>query len=270
MTPKPVTIAALMSAGAQRASQRWQLLAMLAILYGIVSSIINQPAFSIFEAFASATNTTANSDSSDYSRELAILKDGFPTLIWVYLATTALGALLLIPWSRAIAPGDLIPSQGDAKAHAIRLIRSFSHYITATLMTGVAIMLGGTIVTLLASSIGFLATPLVFAGVLSLVWVSIILNAIANYAVFFEAQDKPVSYADAWRKFRPALVPLSASLAVFYMASIIASFVVNGLFGPTGLNLQLPGMAINGAFSFGVGALHIAALAHYNSIGQSH
>ena len=270
MTPKPVNIAILISAGVQHASQRWQLLAMAAVLYGIVSSIVNQPAFEILEAFSAAANSTANqtenSGSIDYSGELAVLSEGLPTLIWVFLATTALGALLLVPWSRAIAPVGLVPSEGDAKTHATRLIRSFSHYITATLLMGAALIVGGMVITMLGSIIGFLAMPLVFAGALSFVWLTIILNAVANYAVIFEAQDKPISYADAWRKFRPAFVPLSACLAAFYMASIIVGFVINGLFGPTGMGLPLFGMAVNGAVSFCVGALHIAALTHYNSI----
>lgn len=270
MTPKPVSIAELLSAGIQHASQRWRLLAMAAVLYGIVSSIVNQPAFEILEAFSVAANSTANqtanSDSIDYTDELAVLNDGLSTLIWVYLATTALSVLLLVPWTRAVAPEDLVPSEGDAKTHATRFIRSFSHYITATFLMGAALIVGGMVITMLASFIGFLAMPLVFAGALGFVWLTIILNAIANYAVFFEAQDKPIRYADAWRKFRPAFVPLSACLAAFYMASILVGFVISGLFGPTGLDLPLPGMAINGAVSFCVGALHIAALAHYNSL----
>jgi len=270
MTLKPVNIALLLSTAVQRTGHRWQLMAMLAILYGILSSVINQPAYAIFEAFSAAANSTADgaatSDSVDYSRELEILNDSLPTLIWIYLATTALNATLLIPWSRAVAPGELTPSQGDAKAHSVRFIRSFSHYVTATLLTGVAIILGGMLITILASILGFLATPLVFAGGLSLVWVTIILNAVANYSVLFEAQDKPISYSDAWRKFRPAFIPLSACLATFYMASIIVGLVISGLFGPTGLNSPLSGMAINGAFSFAVGALHIAALVHYNNL----
>lgn len=269
MTPKPVSIAILIRSAVQRTSPRWQLLAMLAVLYGIVSGVINVPAFEILQEFATSSNATAgqatNAAPVDYSRELEILNDGMPTLIWVYLATTALSAALLVPWARAIAPGDLLPGSGNGKAHALRFLRAFSHYITATLLTAAAIVLGGFVITMVASLLGFMAMPLVFAGGLAFIWVTIILNAVANYALFYEAQDKPISFADTWRKFRPAFIPLSACLAAFYMVSIIAGLVFSGLFGPTGLNSQIAGMALNGAFSFSVGALHVAALAHYSS-----
>lgn len=270
MTLKPVSIVVLLLSAVQRARLRWQLLAMLAALYGIISGVLNVPAFEILQAFAAASNATAgqatNAAPVDYSRELAILNDGMSTLIWVYLATTALNAALLVPWARAIAPGALLPGQGNGKAHALRFLRSFSHYITATLLTAAAILLGGFILTTVAPFLGFLAMPLVFAGGLGFIWAAIILNAIANYAVFYEAQDKPISFADAWRKFKPAFIPLSACLAAFYMISIIAGLVFSGLFGPDGLNSQVAGMALNGAFSFCVGALHMAALAHFNSL----
>ncbi len=268
MKPAPINIPELLTAAVKRGLQRWHLAAMLAVLYGAVSSILNEPSFAILEALTAATNATAdrgaNGQPMDFSPELEILKAGLPTLVAVYLAGTALSALLLVPWARAIAPGGLTPGQGNTSAHATRFARSFGHFITATLLTGLAFVGGGTIVITLGSLIGFLAMPLVFAGGLGLIWVSIILNAVANYAVFFEAQDKPIGFLDTWRKFKPAVIPLSACLAVFFMASIIASFIVSGLFGTAGSSLQLVTMALNGALGFMVSALHIAALAHFN------
>ena len=271
MKPTPINIADLISGAVQRAGQRWQMLMMLAILYGAVSSIINDPAYAILEAFSAAANSTANQGAGaepvDFSAELEILQSGFPTLIWVYLAATALSALLLVPWARATASGDFTPGQGDAAAHARRFARSFSHFITATLLTAAALVLGGAVITMLASLIGFLATPLVFAGGLALIWISIILNAVANYAVLYEAQDKPIGFTDAWRKFRPVFIPLSASLAVFIMVSIIASFIVTGLFGVDGLNMRLVDTALKSALGFSASALHISALVRYTKQG---
>ena len=268
MKPAPINIAELLAAAVKRGLQRWHLAAMLAVLYGAVSSILNEPSFAILEALTAATNETANQGGDaqplDFSTEMEVLKAGLPTLIGVYLAGTALSALLLVPWARAIAPGDLTPGSGDTTAHATRFARSFGHFITATLLTVIAFVGGGTIVITLASLIGFLTMPLVFAGGLGLIWVSIILNAVANYAVFFEAQDKPISFVDTWRKFKPAVVPLSACLAVLFMVSIMASFIVSGLFGAAGPSLQLATMALNGALGFMVSALHISALAHYS------
>jgi len=268
MKPAPINIAELLAAAVKRSAQRWHLAAMLAVLYGAVSSILNEPSFAILQALTAAANETANQGGGtqpiDFSSEMEILKAGMPTLIGVYLAGTALSALLLVPWARAIAPGDLTPGQGETTAHATRFARSFGHFITATLLTGIAFVGGGTIVITLASLIGFLTMPLVFAGGLGLIWGSIVLNAVANYAVFFEAQDQPISFVDTWRKFKPAVVPLSASLAALFMVSILASIVVSGLFGGAGSSMQLVSMALNGALGFMVSALHISALAHYN------
>lgn len=244
--------------GVQRVAARWQLFAMLAVFNGLVSSILFGPAYRVMQSIMAALATSADEETATAAMDL--LSSGFSTLLLGHLAVTALNAALLVPWARAVAREELIPLDGAVSVVFTRSLRAAWHLFLAGVITVVVFAFGGTILFSLASTLGFLAMVIVFAGGIGLAWVGFMINASANFAVTLEARDRPVSLAAAAQRLRPQAIPAATSLACFWVISMVAGMLVSGLIGENNESLYRLSLAVSGTFGFAASALHIAAL----------
>ncbi len=264
MAVPPIKIAHLLQYSVERASTRWQMLALLATLNGALTSLVFGPAYMVMDQVMSVAGTEADGSSTGNSA-MDVLSDGFSTLIWGHIAVTLINAALLVPWARAIASNDLIPVGGSPGALIQRSFRAFFHLLLASILTGIAIVAGGFILFSLANTVGFLAMVLVLAGGFSLVWISVLVNAIANFCVLCEAQDKPLTLATGWQVLKPNASPAAATLALFWVASMIGSILIGGLLGDAGNTFYRFSLMISSTFSFAATAMHISGLAFFDN-----
>lgn len=260
MERAPVRIADFIAHGLARAGQRLQLLALLGALYGIFYSLLsyeaNQALEAVFSAMESEDETAATSAVSQ------ALQDGLPAILWAHISSTALFALIAIPWARAMAPGGLLPLSGGFPALLRRALRAFWHLLLASVLIAMALLLMGLVLFILTSSLGFLPGVLVFAGAIVFIWITITVSAIANYAVLMEAQDLPMTLQNAVAHLVPTIAPATASFALFWMVATIVYLTIAGLVGPETLGFTRVLLAISGMLTFSASAIHIAALSN--------
>ena len=258
VTQQRPKIADLLSHAFLRVQERYQLLLLLAALAGLVSSLLFAPAYNVMTDFAKVLQE--GSQDASATKAIELLSDRWPALIWGQLMVTALNAILLIPWARAVLGNGLAPYDEDFNRMVRRSFRAFWHMTLANILLISAVLTGASVLNALLSAVGFLALVLVFAGIFILVWFAIFINAVANYAVVCEASDQPTTLALSWRALKPNARPAAASLAIFFlMYFFLSSLLSSGLNG-LGLGYDRVWLIISGTLSFLLSALHVAAL----------
>lgn len=260
LSKQPVKIIDLLVHAWIRVQARTEMLILLALLSGLMNAVLFAPAFEtmgeIFAAFSS---------NGDASREtaVALISDGWPTLVWGQLTVTLVSAMLLVPWARAMAPGGITPGGGGSPKMFVRSFRAFWHITLSNVLLATMLGVGLTVLGALASAVGFLSMVVIFAGVFAMVWAAIALNAAAHFAVLLESVDHPTSLFSAWKSLgknaRPATASLGSLFLVYFMVSAMLSSLINGI----GLENDRVWLVISGALTFSVSAIHIAALTHF-------
>lgn len=251
-------IADILAQSVERASQRLHLLGLLALLNGLITSIVFGPAYLVMNQIMTATGLDENGETS---QAIEILSNGLSTLVWGHLAVTAINALLLVPWARAVAQAGLVPAGGSSGQLLLRSTRAFWHLILASIITGGVLILGGFVLFSLASTVGFLAMVLVLAGSFAMVWIAVLVNTSANFSVLLEAQDQPTSLQRSWQLLKPQAGPAAASLACFWVISMMATLLVDGIIGNVGVQFYRLSIVASGTIGFAATAFHISALA---------
>lgn len=260
MTVKTIRIADFIGQGVARAGQRIELLLLLSVMYGLAAGALLAPVYGVMDA--AVLEAAQSGENGGESQAAAIIADGLPTILIGYLSVTAAAAVLTVPWARAVAQGSLAPVGGGLAKWVGRALRAFWHLLLASVLIGGALFGASVILFLLTSTLGFLASVLFLAGVFAVVWFSIIVSNVANYAVLLEAQDLPISFTDAWRKLRPVIAPTAAGLAIFWLASMVANLLLGNIYASgAALGLERLTLAVSFTFYFAVTALHTASLA---------
>ncbi len=237
---------------------RSHLLMLLAVLTGLVVSIVSAPAYELMTAIA-AVFEPANEETAS-SQAVDLITSGWPTLVWGQLLSTLVNAASLVLWARASLGGEFVPAGGGALKLAERSLRSFWHLTLANILFVTGIFMGATILGMLASTVGFLAMVIIFAGSFVLVWFAVIVFTVANFALLREAADHPTSLAAAWQMVQPNARSASASLASLFLVYFFASaFIASGLEG-MGVESNRIFLIVNGTLGFLLSAVHVSAL----------
>lgn len=237
---------------------RSQLLMLLAVLTGLVVSIVSAPAYELMAAIAAVFEPEGDETATNQAVEL--ITNGWPTLVWGQLLSTLVNAASLVLWARASLGGEFVPASGGPLKLAERSLRSFWHLTLANILFVAGIFMGATILGMLASAVGFLALVIMFAGSFILVWFAVIVFTVANFALLREAGDHPTSLAAAWQMIQPSIRAASASLACLFLVYFFASaFITSGLEG-MGLESNRLFLIVTGTLGFLLSAVHVSAL----------
>lgn len=258
MQSKQFNFSSLLTEALVTARIRWRLFVLLGLLYGMAASFLLEPTQEILTALQGAVGT----DGSQTEENLApIIQNGLGMVLWGQISTSALLALLIVPWARAMSKDNLIPYEGNPAIMLGRGVRVFWHFLTAIVLLLAITMLGGLFLFAIAAALGSIAMVIIAAGIIAFVWLMIILSCIANFAGFREAQDKPIKFVEAALVLKAYIAPVAACLACLWFIALAFTVVTEGILA--GLSLDIPiriNLAINGFFSFGYTACHISVL----------
>lgn len=255
------TISNLVRAAMQAAQARAELLLLLALLAGILSSIVYWPALKVLNDFSLALEAS-EADQAMIEDAFRLLSEGAGTLLFGQVAVTGISAFLLIPWARAAAPGKLLPSAGGSAALMRRGARAFLHMVAASglsmLLTMVAIQL----------MVGLSALPAGIAGVLIIavicfvIWVGFALSGTAHLAVAAEARDRRETLMSAFVRARLFMAPIAGSLALIFLVLMMINMVFGSLTAvliPASFELRFSSIVF-GTVLYLISALHVAAV----------
>ena len=243
--------------GFQRTMPRLHLLLLLSVMNGLLSSIATAPSQAVFTAFFEAltgeTQATTNAST--------ILMDGGGIVLFGQVLSLALHAVFLVLWARAVAKGNLVPNEGGMPALLRRSTKSFIHLLTATMLSIVAMLILATAIYALTSTLGQLAVVLTFVGIIVGIWFIVLANAVAQFAIFYEAQDKRVSFAGIWLMVKPNALPIAAAFACYSIIALFANMLLGGILGQTIMEMfPYITLAIGSGLSFAASAVYVAAL----------
>ncbi|SDE49890.1 hypothetical protein [Kordiimonas lacus] len=255
------TIAGLIKAAIQAAKARFELLVLLGLLAGIGSSIVYAPAVAVLEGLIEIQQETGTPDEKS-AEFAAAFNDGASILLLGHLAATAVSTFLLVPFARASAPGQLVPSAGGLKAFLIRGLRSFLHMVA---VNGITILVGLFVLSLtagLALALGPLANALAMVGGGVVIWMSIVLTGTAHLAIAAEARDRRETLPSAFMRARLFMVPIAASLGLLFLIAAVFYLVIGSLaisLVPESFEPRM-GLIVSGFVVYLTSALHVAAL----------
>lgn len=255
------TISNLIRAAIAAARARTELLVLLALLAGILSSIVYWPALKVISDFSLALEAS-QSDQGMLEEAARIINEGAGTLLFGHLAVTGISAFLLVPWARAVAPSKLLPAAGGRSALLRRGTRSFLHMIAASglsiVFLLVAVQLAGGLSVFPSAVAGIAAIALFFL----VIWVGFALSGTAHLAVAAEARDRRETLYSAFVRARLFMAPIAGSLALIFLFLMTVNVTVSSLLAalvPASLELRLSSI-IGGAVFYSISALHVAAI----------
>lgn len=260
MSNVPVKIVDLLAHAWLRVQARPEMLLLLAALAGLMNALLFLPAF---ETMGQIVGSLSEETGTSQANTAQLIAQGWPTLAWGQITVTLTNAMLLVPWARAMAPGSILPGGGGSGRMLVRSLRAFWHMILANILLALMLAVGLTVLGALVSSVGFLAMVLVFAGVFAMVWTAIALNAAAHFSVLLEAVDHPTGLFTAWKSFGKNARPATASLGSLFLVYFVSSALLSSLIGGLGIENDRVWLAISGALTFAVSAIHIAALTRF-------
>ncbi len=254
------TISNLLSAAISAARARTELLILLALLAGILSSIVYWPALKVINDFSLALEAS-QADQAMLEEAARIFNEGASTLLFGHLAVTGISAFLLVPWARAVAPGKLLPAAGGTSAFLRRGTRSFLHMVAASglsiLFLLVAVQFAGGL-SVLPPALSGIAVVALFCLI---IWVGFALSGTAHLAVAAEARDRRETLYSAFVRARLFMPPIVGSLALILLCLMTLNVIVGSVLlalVPDSLQLRLSSI-IGGAVFYFISALHVAA-----------
>lgn len=262
------TINSILMHSLKRANLRLELLLLLTLMSGLLTSIFYRPTASVLQTIAEAFAKT-EADSEGYQPIIDMISNNSGTLILGYLTLLAINALLLPLWARAMAPSNPVPADGGTKAFVQRGLSAFFNILLAALLTMLIAFIVGPIALSLASVLGSLGGLLALATAVALLWISLKLTSIAHTVICATALDEKLSFRGALRVVQPFTKPIVAALAFIWLSTsfvnlLLGNLATQSLPGDIGFSLSL---LINGATMFLTPALHIGALYAIPGIG---
>ncbi len=100
-------IADLLSHAVQGAEARHQLLFLLSLLAGLLSSIVFAPSYDVFQDFSEVLS--AGAEDASTTEAMALLSDSWLVVVIGQLLATFISGMLLVPWARAMLGGNVMP-----------------------------------------------------------------------------------------------------------------------------------------------------------------
>jgi len=259
-TPMP-TIQSVLSAAKEAASKRLELLLLLSILAGLITSLTYRPALEVIEKAMLAFNTQQENDG-DFSGAATILKDGFWPLILGQFSIIATTAFLLPPWARAASPKGLIPGEGGFPGFIKRGLIALKYLLIATLMTTLSFVVIVPVVLLISQVLGGLGSLVILFGALLMLWLNFAWSATANLAIMQSTEASPIGFQAVWLSSRPILRPTVAAFAALWLITSLINLLVGNL-----ITQSLPeafakplSLILSGSLTFAAVAMHLGAL----------
>jgi hypothetical protein len=250
------SVSVLLSEALTLARTRWQLIILLGGLYGIASSFLQEPAQDVLIALQDAAG-------QDITRDFTpIIENGLGFILWGQFSSSAVMALLIVPWARAISGSNILPYDGNPSAMLGRGVRVFWHFLTAlVLLLTIGLIGGAIIVTTITMLGGFAISAFVAAGIVALIWLMVVLSCIANFAAYREAHDRPIKFVEAALILKADIGTAAACLVVLWFIVFVFTMIFEGIL--SGLIPTVPiriSLAISGFFSFVYTATHISVM----------
>jgi vacuolar-type H+-ATPase subunit I/STV1 len=256
------TIQNLIGAAVKAARQRTELLLLLSVLAGILTSIVYSPALKVLDDMVAILGTAGGNPNEIDPQAASVFSDGVSTLLFCHLAVTAVTTFLIIPWARAIAPGQLMPAGGGALAMWTRGLRSCLHVIAAGGLSILLVIAAVPIVQLLGGLLGPVGNVLTIALLCLVLWAGFALAGTANLAVAAEARDRRETLLTAFNRSRLFLAPIAGSLALIFLVLMFLNLTVGTMvvtLMPDAWEGRIASV-ISGAVVYSISALHVAAL----------
>jgi len=263
------TINSILTRSLQRANLRLELLVLLALMAGLLTSIFHRPAATIMQTIATSFEK-AEPNSEGYQPVLDIVSSNSSTLALGYLVLLAINTFLLPFWARAMAPSSPVPLDGGIKALLQRGFSALFNILLATLLTTLTAFVIGPIALGLAAALGPLGGLLALAAALTLLWISLVFTSVAHTVICATALDNKLGFRAAWKIVQPFTKPIVAALAFVWLATSFVNLLLGNLAAqslPDSIGFSLS-LIINGATMFLTPALHIGALYAIPGIGQ--
>ncbi|TNE61882.1 MAG: hypothetical protein EP335_14440 [Alphaproteobacteria bacterium] len=243
--------------------KRWQLLMLLALLSGIVSSILYRPATAVINEVLAALESGGDAITEEHVAAAAeALSRGGGALLVGHLLVTLVATMLLVPWARAAAPGGLVPAAGGMVAFLRRGVRSFLHMVAANGITVLLTLLVLPVAATLAGLLGALAGLINIAALLLLVWISLSITGTAHLAIAAEARDRQETLYTAWIRAKLFLRAIAGSLAAILFILMTGNLIVGGLVFTLlpEATAQTVSSVLGGALIYLTSALHVAGV----------
>ncbi|MCJ9427584.1 hypothetical protein [Kordiimonas marina] len=261
MTFVTPTVANIMARAFAMARRRLELLILLGLLSGILSSIVYTPASKVLDALFTALEK-AEQTGGTMTEAARILNEGASTLLMGQVMVTLVATFLLVPWARAAAPGGLVPNDGGLPAFLRRGVRSFLHMLAAHGMTVLIILFVMPLAAMIGSFLGPFGPFLIMIAVMAMIWITMALIGTANLAIAAEARDRRETLFSAWVRARLFIRPIVGSLSALFLLLMFADLLIEGLIVsilPAGIARTLSSAA-GGALIYAISALHIAGI----------
>lgn len=252
------TLSFLLKQAITSTKQRYSLFLQLSLLAGLLASIIYMPATRAMQQLTDLANQLSEDNLSALG---AALPEHLPMLIMGHAGLLLIFGLLLPFWARAMAPASLVPWDGLVSSALKRGLASFFHLVAAALMTLATLLVIALVIVLLG---GVGGQFLLFAGVVAVIWLSILFSASANAAIVSAAHDENLRLTSAIQLMKPYMRPAVGSLAMVWFATLLLNATLEPVLravadGPFGLRLVT---FMHGFLGFATAALHISVLYH--------
>jgi len=255
------TILSLIKLAILSARKRAQLLFLLAVMAGLISSITLTPSVLLMEDIQDTVADAGEGQLNEASL-IEMFADGIGTLTGGYIAfLVTIGALIPF-WARASSPLHIQPWDGDRSAYARRAVLSFVHLLTATALSLLVLIILLLFTGAIGAALGGPNSFLIIVVITAMIWANILFSATANIAIIAASTDRKLPFAVAFSHIRLFMRPAVGSLAVFLFLSLIIEnifgSVIHGLVD--GKNSAMLTSFVRGAIAFLSTALHISVL----------
>ncbi|MBV1900853.1 MAG: hypothetical protein KUG56_04185 [Kordiimonadaceae bacterium] len=243
------------------ASRRPELLLLLAVLAGLLTSILFRPATEIINlALESLGDQQPNDETIEATTK--IITRGFSTILLGQIALIAISAFLLPLWARAMGHKGLIPGDGGMLAFVARGMAAFQHIFIANALSVASMLIAVPVLVTLGTALGSMGSLLVMVAAFLLMWLMFAFTSVANFAIIHCAEDKNISYKNAWRQARPFLRPMTSFYATLWLTAGVINLLLSNLAAeslPDEIAMPLS-LIISGTLSLLTNALHVAGL----------
>lgn len=226
---------------------RLEILLLLSLLYGIVTTIITFP---VIEALRPII--------SDKEANIQAIFEGLGAqLPFTVLLSMLFNAILLIPITRLLV--DEAPFEGGANKYLTRISRIFVLQVTALAFFIVALMVMSVILAIFSAILP--QSLALIIGVTAVFILLLTMYAVLNVAIVGEAIDSPTSLVIAWNMIKPVLMPLAAAFGAIKIGTTILAMLITLIASNILSSFELPWLStvVDQSFGFAGQILHFSA-----------
>jgi len=214
------TLVPLLRAAIASANQRRELLVLLSIFAGLLTSLIYTPAIIAIKVITAETSSMETTET-DLNALSDLIGLHIPTLAIAYLGQLAVSGFLLPFWARAQNPDNLLPWDGSRDSILRQGWYSYQLLVTSTLYTIAGFIVIALVAVILASISGAITGFVLILAIIAAIWISIFFSAAANTGIIAASIDIKLNLTEAIKRNRFFLRPIVGSLAVILFANII-------------------------------------------------